>query len=299
MVVEQRLIFDSSGLDAAIKYLKNRTSENFHKVIASPGNIFAYRHFQWSNMDSETMLEDFWARILAKITDEEATIRNASAVKNYLLSQSQTRWLPGVLEYLPRGHVFDAKIYLNLGYDNVAYGGDVALNLNHKPFHSDNNESIYYLMHELAHAGYLRYHEAPDLKTPGTLSELAGNVMYLTQLEGMGVLTPMKLRTTENRLTDPDYVVLNDPDESKKRVKAYFQILKELLEDPNKPVHEKDLVIYDQLSCKPRRLWYISGCQMAQAIEVSRGVDALRELVKSGSRAFFETYYRIPEEQIE
>jgi len=182
----------------------------------------------------------------------------------------------------PRDHTFDAAVYLNLGYDNVAYGGDVALNLNHPPFHVDHREAVYYLMHELAHAEYLRYNKMPDLSAPKTWRELADNVMYLTHLEGMGVLTPLKLRTEEGGLMDPDYVALGDPAE-RRRVPAYFEKLAMLEGEPDRVVEKGDLDVYDQFSGRPLRLWYVAGCYMAQVIEARRGVDALRELVGRGS----------------
>ncbi|MCX6649063.1 MAG: hypothetical protein NTV61_06705 [Candidatus Bathyarchaeota archaeon] len=290
MGAEQRILFDSSGLDATIDYLKNRTTDNFRALVASRGNDFAFRHYQWSNMDTRTTPEEFWAGVLARIPDGGAAISSAFAVRDHILSQSQSRWLPGVLEYLPRGHTFDATVYLNLGYDNVAYGGDVALNLNHAPFHIDHREAVYYLMHELAHAGYLGYNGTPDLTAPRTWGELAGNVMFLTHLEGMGVLTPLKLRMAEDGLGDPDYVALGDPVERRRRVRAYFEKLASLEKEPDREVEEGDLEVYDQFSGRPRRLWYVAGCHMAQVIEAERGAEVLRELVGKGSGAFFEVY---------
>jgi hypothetical protein len=285
---EQRIRFDSSGLDTTLNYLKNGTRDNFHALASSPGNDFAYRHYRWSNMDGETTAEEFWRRILGRIPDVEAAIHNSSAARDYLLSQNEARWLPGVLEYLPRGHVFDSTVYLNLGYDNIAYGGDVVINLNHQPFHIDHREAVYYLMHELAHAGYLRYHKMPDLTAPKTLGELAENLMFLTHLEGMGVHTPLRLRVEEGGLGDPDYVVLADADERKRRIHAYFKKLNRL--EPNKPATVNDLTVYGEFSERPLRLWYVAGCHMAQVIEGELGSETLRELVRSGSRAFFEAY---------
>ena len=290
MGAEQRITFDSSGLDATINYLKYRTRDNFRVLVATRGNDFAFRHYQWSNMDTRTTAKEFWAGVLAKIPDWEAAIGHVSAVREHLQKQGQAMWLPGVLEYLPRGHTFDATVYLNLGYDNIAYGEDVALNLNHAPFHVDHHEAVYYLMHELAHAGYLKYNKIPNLTTPRTWSELAANVMFLTNLEGMGVLTPLRLRKKEARLGDPDYVALGDPAERKRRVNAYFEELERLESDPDRTVEEGDLEIYDRFSERPHRLWYVVGCHMAQVIEASRGVDALRELVRFGSQDFFEAY---------
>ncbi len=41
---------------------------------------------------------------------------------------------------------------------------------------------------------------------------------------------------------------------------------------------------------KDLRLWYITGCYMAQKIEEKRGTEELKALVKKGSAEFFETY---------
>jgi len=241
-------------------------------------------------MDEGTTAEEFWAGILAKIADGEAAARNAEEVRDYLIAQSRSRWLPGVLEYLPERHRFDSTVYLNLGYDNICYGCDVGVNLNHASFHADRREAVYYLMHELAHAGYVAYHEIPDLAAPKTYGELAGNVMFLTQLEGMGVLTPFRLRTLEGGLCDPDYVALGDAVERGRRVRAYFDELEQLESHPDKPITRDDLEIYNVFSGKPLRLWYVAGCHMAQTIEKTRGVESLRELVRKGYAAFFEAY---------
>ena len=286
----QRIAFDSSGLDSTLRYLGDRTARNFSELIDALGNKFAYRHYRWSNMDDRTTAEEFWRRALERIPDKVAASRGASSVRDYILTQNRERWLPGVLEYLPRGHVFDSTVYLNLGYDNVAYGGDVALNLAHPPFQSDHREAVYYLMHELAHAGYLGYHEMPGLASPRTWGELADNVMFLTHLEGMGVLTPLRLRVEEGGLSDPDYVALGDSAETGRRVRAYFKELRRLEDKPDKAVEEGDLEVYDRFSGSPQRLWYVAGCHMAQAIEAKQGAVALRELVGRGSKAFFEVY---------
>jgi hypothetical protein len=88
---EQRISFDSSGLVATLNYLKNQTFNNFHTLVANRGNVFAFRHYQWSNRDTGTMHRDFWAGVLARVPDTEAAIRDASAVRDRILSHSQLR----------------------------------------------------------------------------------------------------------------------------------------------------------------------------------------------------------------
>jgi hypothetical protein len=145
-------------------------------------------------------------------------------------------------------------------------------------------------MHELAHAGYLTYHAMPDLAGPKTFGELAENVMYLTQLEGMGVITPLKLRTLEGGLGDPDYVALGDASERERRIRAYFEKLAQRESHSEKSITRDDLEVYNAFSGKPLRLWYVVGCHMAQTIETKHGVGRLRELVREGCTAFFEAY---------
>jgi hypothetical protein len=293
LVIAQKITFDTSGLDATIQYLGDMSSVNFEILVNSPGNVFAHNHYRWSNMDTRTTTEEFWRTEMGKISNVKAVIKNALAVRDYLLSQNQSIWLPEVLDYLPRDHKFSTRVYMNLGYDNIAHSGDVALNLNHSPFHMDHREAVYYLMHELAHAGYLKYHRMMNLAAPKTWRELIDNVIFLTHLEGMGVLTPLRLRIKEGRLTDPDYVALRDPAETGKRVHAYFKILEGLEDEPDRIVEKNDLDVYDHLSGKPLRLWYIAGCHMAQVIESKLGVEALRELVREGNGAFFKTYRKV------
>ncbi len=287
----QRIRFDASGLDAASTYIADRSPENLRVLVASPGGDFAYRHYRWSNMDTRTHAEEFWAARFAGA--DESTIRNAAEVRGYLLAQDVGRWLPGVLDYLPEGHRFDAAVYLNIGYDNVALGGDVALNLGHAPFHEDRREAIYYLMHELAHAGYLAYHGMPDLTAPATWGGLAANVRFLTHLEGMGVITPLRLRAEEGGLGDSDYVALGDPVERRRRVRAYFTRLERLEGSPDRKVADSDLGVYGEFSDRPDRLWYVAGCHMAQAIEEAQGRAALRGLVRVGCDAFFDAYLAV------
>ncbi len=287
----QNIRFDISGLDAASNYIKEKSKSNLHILASSPGGDFAYRHYRWSNMDTKTTTEKFWAARLSKYNSE--TVEYAHAVSDYLLTQEKSHWLSGVLDYLPEGHSFDSTVYLNIGYDNIAMGGDAALNLAYPPFHVNHREAIYYLMHELAHAGYLTYHETPNLVAPKTFSDLAANVRFLTQLEGMGVITPLRLRTEEGRLNDPDYLTIRDPIELRRRMHTYLEKYRLLEYEQGRAVKPEDLRVYDNFSRKPLRLWYVAGCHMAQVIEEVQGRDTLRELVRVGCDAFFNAYLGI------
>jgi hypothetical protein len=51
-----------------------------------------------------------------------------------------------------------------------------------------------------------------------------------------------------------------------------------------------DFQVFDDMSGRTTRLWYVIGCHMAQKIERECGVKTLRHLVKRGCKEFFKTY---------
>ena len=197
--------------------------------------------------------------------------------------------LPEVLRYLPRGDTFNSVVYLNIGYDNVAYHDDLAINLDSPQFLTDSREVLYYLMHELAHVGYWRYHSMPDLASSRTCGELASVVKFLTHLEGMGVI-PMAMRIREGGLLNEDYRVLSDKEETLRRVRKYFEVLSELEKHPEGEAKGLIPDVYDRLSCRPLPFWYITGCHMALTIDSIYGSYELRSLVEKGCDAFFKRY---------
>jgi hypothetical protein len=100
----------------------------------------------------------------------------------------------------------------------------------------------------------------------------------------------MKLRFEEGGLLDDDYKVLLDVAERNRRVLDYFSILSKLENKPSQKLRQDDLRVFEQMSGRAARLWYITGCHMAQRIEQECGVETLRNLVKKGYDEFFETY---------
>jgi len=291
---QHRILFDFSAVEPAICYLRNRTDENLERLISAQGSKIAYHHHLWSSFDSKPTITEFWKKNLEQTTWSSKLETDITAVKEYLATQQHdNRWLTAVLEYLPKGHVFRTTVYLNVGYDSIVYGEDIALNLNFKQFHIDHREAIYYLIHELAHAGYFRYRNMPELAKMRTIGNLLDTVKLLTHLEGMGVISPLKMRLQDHGLLDNDYKVLMNETERNRRVNEYFTILSRLQSKRNQPLHEEDFQVLEQMSGKTTRLWYITGCHMAQKILQELEAETLRNLVKTGSKEFFKTYKKL------
>jgi len=286
----QNILFDRSTADACLDYLKNRTGMNLKLLTSTVGGRLAYNHHVWSSMSSKSTIEKFWKQTLAQIAWSRHLDDSINSLIEYLSVRRQNEWLGPVLEYLPEGHVFRTTVYFIVGYDNIVYDENVALDLNSRQFHVDSREAIYYLIHEMAHAGYFRYRRMPDLAGMRTVGDLLDVVKLLTHLEGMGVISPMKLRFEEGGLLDNDYKILLDEMERNKRIHDYFGILSRLESSRSQELHNEDFQVMDQMSGRPTRLWYITGCHMAQRIEEIHGVETLRQLVKMGPEEFFQTY---------
>jgi len=290
---KQIVVFDDSGLEASLNFLRNESDQNIDKLVSAPGNRLAYAHYLWSSPDAEVTVKEFWSMQLSKFFWNTEHERSINELKTYLLKQDETKWLNEVLRYLPQGHSFNTTVYLNLGYDNIVFGENVALNLSFQQFNTDKRELIYYLIHELAHAGYVRYHSLPKLGNIRTNGELLNVVKFLTHLEGMGVLSALRLRISEGGLLDNDYKILFNKTERTRRVSQYFQLLRKLESNLNKKTDESPARVFEEMSGKQTRLWYITGCHIAREIEKRHGAKALRNLVKQGSEAFFNAYSEI------
>jgi hypothetical protein len=278
--------------------VRNRSVERLKRLISKPGSKLAYSHHVWSSLAPEATDEEFWSLQLSKIDWSSELEDNINAVRTYLQNQEKTRWLDEVLRFLPKGHVFNTVVYLNLGYDNIVFGENVALNLNSRQFGLDRVESVYYLIHELAHAGYLRYHSLPELWNVRTKRELLKVVKFLTHLEGMGVISALRIRIRENGLCDNDYAVFLNDAERARRVSRYFKLVSELEADSDEEVDEPRSRLFEEMSGKETRLWYITGCHMAREIGKRYGIEKLGDLVRQGSEEFFNTYWEVADRRV-
>ena len=288
----QAISFDDSGLKASLNFLHYKTAYNLKKLVDKPGNKLAYAHHLWASPHAQT-IGNFWSQQLHDISWSPKLERVVNEEVAYLLGQKESKWLNEILRYLPRKHLFKTTIYLNLGYDNIVFGENVALNMTFHQFREDTRETIYYLIHELAHAGYVKYHPLPELWNNKTNRQLLKVIKYLTHLEGMGVQSAWRIRISEGGLLDNDYKVLLNETERTTRINQYFKLFNKLEKNLDKKVNESATQIYENMSRKERRLWYIAGCHMAQEIEKQKGTETLRKLVQQGSEEFFNTYEEI------
>jgi len=288
----QRVLLDSRTIHAVADYMTDQTAARLGRIVSTPGGELAYAHYKWSSVGSRKSDREFWKGELDRVVWNEGLVSSIDQNIRYLRDRRKA-WIEAVLEYLPMGHAMNSTVHLIGGYDSVVFGEDVALNLADRRFVEDHREAVYYLVHELAHAGYFRYREMPNLAGLGTLRELVDVVKLLTHLEGMGVISPLELRIREGGLADNDYRVLLDRGERKARVREYFEKLGRLESEPDREIRPSDYRVLDDFSRRPKRLWYVAGCHIAMRIEERLGTRALQDMVKKGHRSFFGAYAKI------
>ena len=287
----QMILLNRRTIDACAEFKQSHSEADFKRVVSTPGAKMTYAHELWASPSSATPIEEFWSGELESIEWDSRTIESIERVIAYLKAHRR-QWLEATLRYLPRGHLFDTTIYLIGGYDSIVYGEDVALNLTFRKYLDDPREAVYYLIHELSHAGYFRYRKMPDLRRINTSHDLLKIVRLLTHLEGMGVASPLRERLKEGALADDDYRVLLNKSKRRARVREYFELISRLENAPNRLVRPGDPELGD-FSSKPGRLWYVAGGHMALTIEEGCGLGKLQNIVKSGPKRFFETYERL------
>ena len=287
-----RLLIDRTTIEAFQSYLRTKHNEDIERLLSTEGGRLAYRHHKWSSDSSRLTIREFWEQELKGITWSRK-LENSIAAINQLLLNQEKDWLKAALKYLPQGHVFNTTIYLIGGYDSVVYGEDVTLNLNSSQFHRDHREAEYYLIHELAHAGYFKYRRMPNLAAINTRRRLMKTVKLLTHLEGMGVISPFHLRVKQGGLLDPDYQVLLNERKSNERVHEYFSKLESIEKGTNGNRHRYNFRRLDEFSAQPKRLWYVAGGHMALKIEEEYGRERLQKTVLRGAEDFFRAYLQI------
>jgi len=279
-------------MDAFAGYMANRTAAGLARIASTPGGELAFAHYRWASVIPRKTAGEFWKDELDGVAWNRKVASSLDRNIRYLRERRRS-WVEVVLDYLPVGHDMNSRVYLIGGYDSVVFGEDAALNLADGRFVDDKREAVYYLVHELAHGGYFRYRKMPNLAALRTMGELVDVVKMLTHLEGMGMISPLRMRVREGGLADNDYRVLLDHSERKALVREYFEKLRGLERDPEREIRPSDYRVLDDFSRRPKRLWYIAGCHIAMTIEENLGIGALREMVRRGHRSFFGAYAKI------
>lgn len=202
--------------------------------------------------------------------------------------------LKEVAQYLPSDIQLDCKLYTMAGYDiGIVSEGSAFLNIAHPLFKSNHCELIFMAMHEVHHVGYVHYNPIFALSDIDRLSDLKHAIRYLTHLEGLAVYTPLAKRLETDCQRHEDYEALLDDHIVEQRFNEYTSLVSELEKKEDRAIKELDFSIFEPMTVKGKRLWYVAGAFMAKKIDEELGREALNSTIKSGPDNFFALFNSI------
>ncbi len=301
-MVSGRVQLDNSFVKGMLLFLEHPSEGQFDQLVQHPAAQRVHSHAtRWDN--TQLGIQEFWKTLLQKEAQRGAGhLRKIQACLNFLERNGHllSAAMDEVLEYLPSEASLDCHLYTMLGYDaGIVCDGDALLNLGHPLYHEDPRELIYLAMHEIHHVGYINIQPGFSLDELKTPRDLLGAIYYSTHLEGMAVYAPLRRRLQERGLQHEDYPALLDTHERQARIQQYFTLVTALAQEPNRLLTKKDLQIFEIMSGKHKRLWYITGAHMAQTIDETLGRKALVQTIVNGPKTFFTTYQTLQEHPIE
>ena len=251
-------------------------------LMSNPGLAAIVRHMKMSGRRTDT--RRIVGTILSKTT-------NAAAIRKVLQRwqgrrAELTRHADAAITYLPGPLRRPPTLYLVAGYDiGFAAPPDVALNAAHPRFINDPDDIGPYLTHEVHHVGFMELRGTPPLRGLRTAAGLRKLVVYMTQLEVMGVHAAYEVRrSAARRAADPDYRVYDDDAIATATARRYAEVMARIPADG--PVTAK--VVGEVLTAMSsgERLWYRVGALACHRIEQQQGRAAL--VASIGKPADFE-----------
>ncbi|MFH1319269.1 MAG: DUF5700 domain-containing putative Zn-dependent protease [Bacteroidota bacterium] len=299
-MVFAQIKFDYTGADVVIDYFLNDKKENIPGIINHPGYLHVFEHskkYSSTPLDQESLKSSLsgqsngfdYTNIDERLDTLRQIITNLKA--NEQLMNDDFGKL--TLRYLPNDYKQNAAVFFIAGgYNGIAMGGKIAMNIDWKQFRKDKQEIFLYLSHELFHIGFEQYQTAPDVFSIKTVDDLKKIIMYYTMNEGIATLVPYEYRIMIDAIKDYDYSVLTDSALLSQKLQQFNKLMKEI-------EVKKDSLISNELlnkalgECSGDRLFYIAGCYMGHKIERKHGRSMLIELIKKSPAEFFEVFDKI------
>jgi len=271
--------------------IENKTKDIFDDLIVHPAAMKIHAHaIRFSNTTES--IEVFWREIVDEYFNQEMGDRIISAIEfleenEGLLASS----IDEVAEYLPKDLQLECKLYTMVGYDiGIVSEGSVFLNIAHPFFKENPCELIFISMHEVHHVGYVHYNPTFSFSEIERLSDLRDAVRYSTHLEGLAVYAPLRKRIETGCIVHEDYSALMDKEIAEQRMMQYFDLVTEFERISDRTITDDDFGIFDPMSEKGKRLWYVTGAYMAKMIDERLGRKTLNDTVRQGPSSFFDIY---------
>jgi hypothetical protein len=282
---------DNSFVDICLKLIDNRMKDIFDELIVHPAAVKVHAHAVRFGNTNEP-IEVFWRNIVDEFFNQEAGNRINSALE--FLEDNKGLFASSineVAEYLPKDLQLECKLYTMVGYDvGIVSEGSALLNIAHPYFEKNPCELIFIAMHEVHHVGYVHYNPTFSFAEIKRLSDLKDAVRYSTHLEGLAVYAPLRKRVEAGCIVHEDYSALMDEEIAQQRMLQYFDLVTELERKSDRTMTDDDFGIFEPMSEKGTRLWYVTGAYMAKMIDERLGRKVLIDTVGQGPNSFFDLY---------
>ncbi|MHA1481006.1 MAG: DUF5700 domain-containing putative Zn-dependent protease [Candidatus Thorarchaeota archaeon] len=295
MIGQFQIELDNSFIDICLKFIDNRTKDIFDDLIAHPAAVKIHAHAVRFDNTNEP-IDGFWRNITEKQFNQEMQNRINSAIE--FLEENKDLFdssMDEVAEYLPKDLQLKCELYTMVGYDiGIVSEGSAFTNVAHPFFKENPCELIFMSMHEVHHVGYVHYNPTFSIAELKRLSDLKNAARYSTHLEGLAVYAPLRRRVEARCVFHEDYSALMDEEIAEQRKVQYFDLVNELERKSDRPITDDDFEIFEPMSAKGRRLWYVTGAYMAKTIDENLGREALLDTIKQGPDSFFDLYSSVP-----
>ncbi len=282
---------DNSFVDICLKLIDNRMKDIFVDLIAHPAAIKIHAHAVRFGNTNEP-IDVFWRSIVADHFNQEMKIRITSAIE--FLEENKDLFastMGEVTEYLPKELQMECILYTMVGYDiGIVSESSAFLNIAHPFFKENPCELIFISMHEVHHVGYIHYNPTFSFSELKRISDLRDAVRFSTHLEGLAVYAPLRRRLETRCIGHEDYSALMDEEIAKQRKVQYFDLVQELERTSDRTITDDDFEIFEPMSAKGKRLWYVTGAYMAKSIDEKLGREALIDTIRQGPDSFFDIY---------
>ncbi|MHA1909920.1 MAG: DUF5700 domain-containing putative Zn-dependent protease [Candidatus Thorarchaeota archaeon] len=282
---------DTSFVDICLRLIENEMKGSLEDLIMHPAAIKVHAHAVRFNNTDES-IEAFWRNIAEETFNQEMGNRINSALE--FLEKNQgllATALDEVAEYLPKDLHLGCNLYTMVGYDiGIVSEGSALINIAHPLFKVSPCELIFMAMHEVHHVGYAHYNPIFSFSELERLSDLRDAVRYSTHLEGLAVYAPLRKRVETECLLHEDYSALMDEEIAEQRSMQYFDLVAELERKSDRTITDDDFRIFEPMSARGKRLWYVTGAYMAKMIDERLGRETLIGTVRQGPNSFFDLY---------
>jgi len=288
---------DVKFAELAIEYLETGDIEILKRIARTHAAVFLAAHsrrisFSGDEPDIESLVEQLLSSSSMNDVSPDEVRSRLQMVKNDF--NAWDRSISEAADYLPSGALLETVLYLTIGYDiGVALANEASINLAHAHFAANPCEMWFYIVHELHHSGFQKYHPLPMLRNIRTTRDLVDLIRYLTTLEGLAVHAARKWREdAEAMQADSDYLALLDEQRMASYEQDFFCLFNDLAKAEPRSLEDGDWSILERMS-SGNRLWYRVGALMANRIEEELGRDAIVDTVLQGPAAFFDRYFEL------